>query len=83
MRFETIIRAWAVLGVLFFSVFMLITLVPDTSPLVEILAVLSLFAGIILFMVSISQLILMLIKPREIKPVDIPPTSSEPETTQN
>ena len=81
MRFEIIVRAWAVLGVILFSAFIL-SLAPETSSLVEILVVIGLYAGVVLSMVSAAQLIFMLIKPKEIETVTTPPASTEPETTQ-
>lgn len=81
MKFETIVRAWAVLGVILFSAFIL-SLAPETSSLVEIIVVIGLYAGVVLSMASAAQLILMLIKPKKIEPVNTPHTSTEPETTQ-
>ena len=65
MKHQTIVRAWAVFGVFWFIIFAILTFAPQGLSFVAVIAALSFYAGMILAVVSVAQLLYdLIIKPK-------------------
>ena len=79
MKRQTILKAWAIFGVYWFVTFAILTFAASAALPVILVAALSLYAGVILAIISVATLLYEMIrpakkataeqKPEEVKPV--------------
>ena len=68
MKRQTLLKAWAAFGFAWFVIFTALTFAPQGLQTVVIIAALSLYAGMILAIISAATLLYELIRPRRNKP---------------
>ena len=78
MKRQTILKAWAIFGVYWFVTFAILTFAGNAALPVILLAALSLYAGVILAVISIATLLYEMIRPANKAPVEQKPEEANP-----
>ncbi|MCS4537341.1 MAG: hypothetical protein HYY67_00590 [Thaumarchaeota archaeon] len=78
MKRQTILKAWAIFGVYWFVTFAILTFATSAALPVILVAALSLYAGVILAVISVATLLYEIIRPAKKATAEQKPEEAKP-----